>query len=201
MTTRDDPEMVWTEHGWRQKSGASKPAQPNEITQAAPSDDLGRFFDTDIIGRLMAEASASEELDQSDSSVAVMREAAAEIARLREENESLKAHVETYRNVTAGREKIYQAAREERAEMLDHLRAAGVNLVTAANTIERLGSTETADAVRRMAEQMLPVIRRAEGRQSCRTCGGAGEINVHENSREPRQMASCPDCKAEARQS
>jgi hypothetical protein len=46
-------------------------------------------------------------------------------------------------------------------DLLDMLRASGVNLVTAANTIERLGAPQEAAAVRRMAEQILPVIAKA----------------------------------------
>jgi hypothetical protein len=46
-------------------------------------------------------------------------------------------------------------------EMLSMLRASGVNLITAAWTIDRLGDEKNAAAVRRMAEQILPVISKA----------------------------------------
>lgn len=38
------------------------------------------------------------------------------------------------------------------------LRAAGINLITASNTIERLGDLQDAEATRRMAKQILPLV-------------------------------------------
>lgn len=73
------------------------------------------------------------------------------VAMLELEVERLIADVES-------RGKSIMMLENENERLRAGLRAAGINLITASNTIERLGDLQDAEATRRMAKQILPLV-------------------------------------------